>query len=215
MVQGDRLIQILLVEDSPGDAWLIRDILLKGPEPKEIHLVADGDRALRFLHRQGEFTQAPRPDLVLLDINLPGRNGLDVLNDIKADPALKSITVIVLTTSDALEDVNAAYDRNANCYVVKPVDLNLFTQAIQGIEDFWLRMAMLPTRPGARQSPQISADTAGQSGNGPASCLHPQRVWTNVPARAADENRGRSRRLQGDWALRHRVPARGIRRRHA
>src|SRR5581483_4909938 len=100
-MQTDRTTQILLIEDSPGDAWLIRDILLKGAVPKEIHAVTDGDRALRFLRRQGEFAQAERPDLILLDLNLPGRSGLDILHEIKADAGLKAITVIVLTTSDA------------------------------------------------------------------------------------------------------------------
>ncbi|HZU23944.1 MAG TPA: response regulator [Bryobacteraceae bacterium] len=210
MVQKDRLTQILLIEDSPGDAWLIRDILMKGSVPKQLHVVTDGDRALHFLRREGEYAQAPRPDLVLLDINLPGRNGLDVLDEIKADPALKAITVIVLTTSDALEDVNAAYDRNANCYVVKPVDLNLFTHAIQGIEDFWLRMAMLPTRPSAQQPRRSSAKNAGRSGNGPASCLHLQRVWRGIPSRMADKNRewrrGRPRRPAPRYGFTSRLP---------
>jgi chemotaxis family two-component system response regulator Rcp1 len=214
MVPSERLTQILLIEDSPGDAWLIRDILSKGAVPKAIHVATDGDRALRYLRRQGENAEAARPDLILLDLNLPGRTGLDVLDEIKGDPTLRAITVIVLTTSDALEDVNAAYDRNANCYVVKPVDLNLFTQAIQGIEEFWLRVAMLPTRPGGRRHPQSSAQNTSQSGNGPASCIHPQRAWIEVPAGAADKNREWPRRLHRHAAGRRRLARTpGIRRR--
>src|SRR5881275_1713864 len=115
MVQRNRPAQVLLIEDSPGDAWLVRDILMKGAVPKDIHLVTDGASALRFLRGLGEYAQAPRPDLILLDVNLPGRNGLEVLREIKSDPALRTISVIVLTTSDAVSDVNLAYDLNANC----------------------------------------------------------------------------------------------------
>jgi len=163
--------QILLIEDSNGDAWLIRDVLMQGPVPKEIHRVPDGDRALRFLRRQGEYANAARPDLILLDLNLPGKDGFEILQSIKTDPALRMITVIVLTTSDAVSDVNAAYDLNANCYVVKPLDLAQFTQAMRGIEEFWLGMAMLPDAGNERYSRRSARNTA--SGEGPVACLHP------------------------------------------
>jgi len=177
MVQQDRPTQILLIDDSPGDAWLIRDVLMQGPAPKQIHVVTDGDQALRFLNNRGEYASAPRPHLILLDLNLPGKTGFDVLRTIKGDPALRMITVIVLTTSDAMNDVDAAYDLNANCYVVKPIDLAQFTQAMRGIEEFWLKMAMLPG-PGSQRYLRNSGGHRA-AGDGPVACLHP-------PARKRD-----------------------------
>lgn len=172
---SSRPIEILLVEDSPGDIWLTRDILLKGPVPKNISVVTDGEQALDYLFARGRYTNALRPDLVLLDLNLPRRNGLEVLSTIKTDPDLRSITVIVLTTSEAASDVNSAYQANANCYIVKPVDLEAFTLAIQSIEEFWLSMALLPsTLPPVRG--HLTADAAASSessaqgnGSGPSS----------------------------------------------
>lgn len=140
-----RPIEILLVEDSPGDIWLTRETLLQGPVPKNIRIVTNGEQALDFVNRRGEFADEVRPDLVLLDLNLPRRDGLDVLREIKKSPDLRSITVIILTTSQAPVEVNAAYDLNVNCYVVKPVDLEEFTIAIRGIEHFWMSLASLPT----------------------------------------------------------------------
>jgi len=165
-----RPVQILLIEDSPGDVWLTREILLQGPVPKEVHVVTNGELAIRYLRRRGEFASAPRPDLVLLDLNLPRRNGFEVLREIKSDPLLRSMTVIVLTTSESESDVNAAYDLNANCYVVKPVDLERFTAAIQGIEEFWLRMAMLP-RPGRIAGNGEGDGAANASSGGPSAAV--------------------------------------------
>lgn len=170
MVQRDRPIQILLVEDSPGDSWLIADILMSGPVPKQIHTTSDGNLAMRYLRGLGEYADARRPDLVLLDLNLPGKTGLDVLREIKADPDLRTLTVIVLTTSDEAADINAAYDLNANCYVVKPMDLAEFTRAIRGIEEFWLGVAMLPGS-GTRRYPRTSAHDASSSSNGPSAAI--------------------------------------------
>lgn len=183
-----RPIEILLVEDSPGDIWLTRDILLKGPVPKNVSVVTDGEQALDFLYARGRFSNAVRPDLVLLDLNLPRRNGLEVLSVIKSDPILRRITVIILTTSSAVSDVNAAYQSNANCYIVKPVDLEAFTLAIQNIEEFWLSMALLPSSiPPA--SSEINADAAASSGTaGQGNGSGPQSI-----ARSTRLRRARSR----------------------
>jgi DNA-binding LytR/AlgR family response regulator len=139
-----------------------------------------------------------RPDLILLDLNLPRRDGLEVLKEVKADPDLRSITVVVLTTSEAPADVNSAYDLNANCYVVKPVDLEAFTVAIRGIEHFWMAMASLPTRTpsGAGQGDRADSATGGPSAktNGPA--LFPRRLRPASRSRAirsADGKRHRRR----------------------
>ena len=136
---------ILLVEDSPADIRLAREALLQGSVPKRISVVTDGAQAIDFVRRRGEFQNAARPDLVLLDINLPKRDGLDVLREIKSDPVLRSITVIVLTTSQFQRDVKAAYELSANCYVVKPLDLDQFFAMMRGIEEFWMSLALLPT----------------------------------------------------------------------
>ena len=140
-----RPVHILLVEDSPADIRLAREALLQGSVPKRISVVTDGAQAIDFVRRRGEFQNAARPDLVLLDINLPKRDGLDVLREIKSDPVLRSITVIVLTTSQFQRDVKAAYELSANCYVVKPLDLDQFYAMIRGIEEFWMSLALLPT----------------------------------------------------------------------
>lgn len=140
-----RPVEILLVEDSPADARLTRTVLLEGSVPKSIHVVSDGAQALDFLRRRGSYQSVPRPDVVLLDLNLPKRDGLEVLRDIKSDPELHSITVIVLTTSQLPDDVRSAYELSANCYVVKPVDLDEFYRVMRGIEEFWMTLATLPT----------------------------------------------------------------------
>ena len=118
---------------------------MKGPVPKRVNVVSDGAQALDYLRRHGAFKDAKRPDLVLLDLNLPKRGGLEVLRDIKGDPRLRSIAVIVLTTSSYAEDVNAAYELLANCYIVKPVDLEDFYSMMESVEEFWMSMASLPT----------------------------------------------------------------------
>ncbi len=141
-----REVQILLVEDSPGDVRLTREVLRDAVVPNRLHVVGDGEEAMRFLCREGEHVDAPRPDVVLLDLNLPRKDGREVLADIKADEALHSIPVIVLTTSAAERDILRAYDQHVNAYVHKPVDLDDFTAAMRSIESFWLSLAQLPHR---------------------------------------------------------------------
>jgi len=165
-----RPIEILLVEDSPSDVWLIRQTLQEGAVPKRISVVGNGEQAVDYLRRRGPYAGSPRPDVILLDLNLPRLTGLEVLREIKSDHELKTITVIVLTTSEAAKDVNAAYDLNANCYVVKPVDFEQFTAAIQGIEEFWMSLASLPsltdpsaTQPGRKDEASANGGTAGQN----------------------------------------------------
>jgi two-component system, chemotaxis family, response regulator Rcp1 len=155
-----RAIEILLVDDSPGDVWLTRETLLQGAASKNISVADDGEKAIEFLRRRGAYANAPRPDVILLDLNLPRLNGLEVLREVKNDPELASITVVVLTSSEAPADVNAAYDLNANCYVVKPADLERFTMAIRGIEQFWMSFASLPTMHPAPSAKNDSTEAA-------------------------------------------------------
>lgn len=140
-------VEVLLVEDHPPDARLIKEILCCGSVPKNVRVAGNGDEALSFLRRQGEFRDAGRPSLVILDLNLPGRGGREVLREIKNDPNLRCIPVVVLTTSAAPTDVQHAYDLQANAYIVKPVGLDAFTEAIQAVERFWLSNAQLPGTP--------------------------------------------------------------------
>ena len=139
-----RPIEVLLVEDNPGDIDLAREGLKRSKVKNNIHAVEDGELALAFLRRQPPFEQAPRPDLILLDLNLPKRDGREVLADIKADQDLKRIPVVVLTTSRAEEDVLRTYNLHANCFITKPIDLNQFMRVVQSIEDFWLTIVVLP-----------------------------------------------------------------------
>lgn len=140
-----RPIEILMVEDNPGDARLTQEGLRDGKVRNHLHVVADGEAALRFLKREGEHDGAPRPDLILLDLNLPRSDGREVLKEIKHDPDLRRIPVVVLTSSEAEEDIVAAYDLNVNCYVTKPVDFERFVGVIRSIEDFWLTVVKLPS----------------------------------------------------------------------
>lgn len=139
-----RPVEVLLVEDNPADARLIAEILRGGPVPKNVRVLGGGDDALRFLRRQGDFLKAPRPHLVVLDLNLPGMNGRDVLREVKNDPDLRCIPVVVFTTSGAPTDVRFAYELQANAYLVKPVGLDAFTGVIRAVEEFWLAKAQLP-----------------------------------------------------------------------
>jgi two-component system, chemotaxis family, response regulator Rcp1 len=139
-----RPIEILLVEDSPSDADLTQEALSDGKVLNNLHWVEDGVEALSFLRRQGKHANAPRPDLILLDLNLPKKDGRDVLAEIKADPSLKRIPAIVLTTSAAERDILRTYELNANCYVTKPIDLDQFISAVKLIEQFWLALVKLP-----------------------------------------------------------------------
>jgi two-component system, chemotaxis family, response regulator Rcp1 len=175
MDMNQRPVEVLLVEDSPADARLAREALFAGRVPKNISLVSDGAQAIDFVHRRGEYKHAPRPDLVLLDLNLPKRDGLEVLREIKIDPELRSITVIVLTTSQFSRDVNMAYELSANCYIVKPVDLEAFYHVMRGIEEFWMTLASLPTL-GKDPASAASDDSegAGNSSNDRAGSANAQ-----------------------------------------
>jgi chemotaxis family two-component system response regulator Rcp1 len=137
-------IVILLVEDNPGDVRLTREALKESKVRNAMDVVNDGVEALAFLRRQGKFESATRPDLILLDLNLPRMGGLEVLGEIKADDALKSIPVVILTTSQAEQDIVRSYKLFANAYVTKPVDLEQFITVIKSIEDFWVEIVRLP-----------------------------------------------------------------------
>ena len=137
-------IEILLVEDNPGDVRLTQEVLRDAKLHNNLHVVEDGIKALEFLRGVGIYTDAPRPDLVLLDLNLPKKDGRDVLAEIKADSDLKRIPVVVLTTSKAEEDIFKAYDLHANCYITKPVDLDQFITVVRSIEEFWFTIVKLP-----------------------------------------------------------------------
>ena len=143
---ANRQAEILLIEDSLPDVRLTERALKNGTLNKRVSVVRDGEQALAFLRRQGEYADAPRPDIILLDLGLPKKNGAEVLAEIKMDPALKRIPVIVLTTSDAEQDVLDTYDRHANAYTKKPVDMDEFVRTIKMIEDFWLTLVILPRR---------------------------------------------------------------------
>ena len=137
-------IEILLVEDNPGDARLTREALKDGRVHHHLSVVADGVEAMAFLRAEGGHARAPRPDLILLDLNIPKMDGRQVLAEIKADPDLVRIPVVVLTTSKAEEDIARTYDLHANCYINKPVDLDQFMTVVKAIEDFWLTIVRLP-----------------------------------------------------------------------
>jgi CheY-like chemotaxis protein len=139
-----RTAEILLVEDDPGDVLITREALALSRIANNLHHVSDGDEALAFLHREGRHADAVRPDLVLLDLNLPGRNGREVLAEVKASADLRRIPVVVLTTSRADEDVQDSYDLHANAYVSKPVDFEEFTSVVGKIDDFFFAVAQLP-----------------------------------------------------------------------
>ena len=141
---GGRSIVILLVEDNPGDARLTMEGMREAKVKNKIHVVEDGIEAMAFLRRQGRFGDAPRPDLILLDLNLPKKDGRAVLAEVKADPDLRRIPVVVLTTSRAEEDVLKAYDLHANAYVTKPVDLAQFMKIVALIDEFWVNVVTLP-----------------------------------------------------------------------
>jgi two-component system, chemotaxis family, response regulator Rcp1 len=137
-------IDILLVEDNPGDARLTREALTHSKVRNNLHHARDGEEAIAFLRRQGKFADAPTPDLVLLDLNLPRRDGREVLEDIKNDPSLMHIPVVILTSSQAEEDILRSYRLHANCFITKPVDLEQLTKVVQGIEQFWFTLVRLP-----------------------------------------------------------------------
>jgi len=137
-------VEILLVEDNPGDERLTREALKEGKVYSNLHWVKDGVEALEFLRKQGKYKGAPRPDIILLDLNLPKKDGREVLQEIKNDDKLKRIPVVILTTSKAEEDVLKTYNLHANCYVTKPVDLEKFIVVVKSIDAFWLTVVTLP-----------------------------------------------------------------------
>lgn len=137
-------IEILLVEDNPGDMRLTKEALKEGKVYSNLHWAKDGVEALEFLRQEGKFAGAPRPDIILLDLNLPRKDGREVLSVIKNDERLRNIPVVVLTTSKAEEDVLKSYALHANCYVTKPVDLEKFIVVVQSIDKFWLTVVTLP-----------------------------------------------------------------------
>ena len=138
-------IEILLVEDNAADVRLTEEALREGKVRNNLHVARDGMEALEFLKRQGKFAKATRPDLILLDLNLPRRDGREVLAEIKNDPDLKMIPVVVLTTSSAEADILKSYKLHANCYITKPVDLEQFVSVVKSIDDFWLTVVRLPS----------------------------------------------------------------------
>jgi chemotaxis family two-component system response regulator Rcp1 len=140
-VQG---IEILLVEDNPGDVRLTREALKDGKIINKLHVAEDGVEALAYLRREGKYHNAVRPELILLDLNLPKKDGREVLAEIKADVALKRIPVVILTSSAAEQDIVKSYNLHANCYVTKPVDLDQFINVVKSIEHFWLSVVKLP-----------------------------------------------------------------------
>jgi two-component system, chemotaxis family, response regulator Rcp1 len=139
-----RPIEVLLVEDNPGDVRLTREALREGKVRNNLHVAPDGVEALAYLRREGKYEDAVRPDLILLDLNLPRKDGRQVLEEIKNDTSLRNIPVVVLTSSAAEHDILRAYDLHANCYVSKPVDLDQFITVVKSIENFWFTIVKLP-----------------------------------------------------------------------
>ena len=137
-------IEILLVEDNPGDVRLTQEALKDGKVLNKLHVVNDGVEAMAFLRREGKYANAVRPDLVLLDLNLPKKDGREVVAEIKSDSDLKRIPVVILTVSKLEEDIIKTYDLHANCYIIKPIDLERFIEVVRAIENFWLAIVKLP-----------------------------------------------------------------------
>jgi two-component system, chemotaxis family, response regulator Rcp1 len=146
----DGSIQVLLVEDNPGDVRLTKEALKEGKLLNQLTVVGDGVEALSFLRKEGKYADAVQPELILLDLNLPKKDGREVLAEIKADPKLRRIPVVVLTTSSAEEDILKIYDLHANCYITKPVDLEQFMGVVKSIEDFWVSVVKLPSHEATR-----------------------------------------------------------------
>jgi CheY-like chemotaxis protein len=137
-------IEVLLVEDDPGDVVLTKEAFADNKVKNNLHVVSDGEEAIAFLRHEGAFADAPRPDLILLDLNLPRKDGREVLEEIKADDRLRPIPVVVLTTSEAEEDIVRSYDLHANAYVTKPVDFEQFISVVRRIDDFFVTVVKLP-----------------------------------------------------------------------
>jgi len=135
---------ILLVEDSAGDIRLTQEVLKDSKLLNHLYVVEDGFQAMDFMHRSGDYADVPRPDLILLDLNLPGKDGREVLEEIKNDEDLRPIPVVILTTSNSDKDILASYNLHANCYITKPIDLDQFVYIVRTIQDFWLTIVKLP-----------------------------------------------------------------------
>jgi DNA-binding response OmpR family regulator len=140
------MIEILLVEDDPGDVLITREAFAENKVRNHLSVVSDGETAMAFLRREGQFASAPRPDLILLDLNLPRKAGHEVLAEVKSDADLQRIPVVILTTSDAEEDIVRSYDLHANAYVTKPVDFDRFLNVVRQIDDFFVTVVKLPSR---------------------------------------------------------------------
>jgi CheY-like chemotaxis protein len=138
---------ILLVEDNPGDVMLVEEVLSDSKVRNRLHVVSDGEQAMEFVRRQGKHAGAPRPDLILLDLNLPKKSGREVLREVKTHPDLKTIPVVVLSSSKSDDDVVNSYELHANAYILKPVDFHQFMKVMRAIEDFWFVTVKLPPRP--------------------------------------------------------------------
>jgi two-component system, chemotaxis family, response regulator Rcp1 len=143
--QTSKPINILIVEDNEGDARLIKEVLNSNKIINSLYIAKDGVQAMDFLYRQGKYTDVQCPDLIILDLNLPKKDGREVLAEIKADDNLKKIPVVVMTTSQAQEDILKSYNLHANCYITKPIDLNQFVKVVKSIEDFWFTIVKLPS----------------------------------------------------------------------
>jgi CheY-like chemotaxis protein len=143
-LNGHRKVNILLVEDNPGDVRLMKEALASNGTPNNLRVVEDGDQALRYLRQTEPFSDATRPDLIFLDLNLPKKDGREVLAEVKSDSSLRRIPVVVLTTSEADKDVQRAYELYANCYVKKPTDLDDYLTVIRACENFWIHIVRLP-----------------------------------------------------------------------
>ena len=139
-----KFVEILLIEDNPGDARLTQEAFKDGKVKNNLHIVYDGVEATDFLFKRNKYIKAPRPDLIILDLNLPKKNGQEVLAEIKTDERLKGIPVVILTMSKAEEDIIKSYNLHANCFITKPIDLVKFFDAVKSIEDFWFTLVKLP-----------------------------------------------------------------------
>jgi len=143
--RNNGVIDILLVEDNPGDIRLTREVFKEGKVRNNLHVCCDGEEAMDYLQLRGKYADAVRPDLVLLDLNLPRKDGRQVLQEVKQDPILRTIPIVILTTSAAEQDILRSYNLHANCYITKPVDLNQFVRVVNYIQDYWLEIVKLPT----------------------------------------------------------------------
>jgi two-component system, chemotaxis family, response regulator Rcp1 len=143
---SNKIADILIVEDNPGDARLIKEVLNSNKIYTSLHMVKDGVEAMEFLRNEGKYSSVPKPDLIILDLNLPRKDGREVLSEIKSDTELKHIPIVIMTISQAEEDILKSYNLHANCYITKPIDLNQFIKVVKSIEDFWFTIVKLPPK---------------------------------------------------------------------